>query len=287
MAPSAYHSSSTNRFAGADPLEDTMAKRREMNPDEVARAMDLTDEDQDALRELELDIGGDEGRPADAERLSNDVEAEESVSADIAHIRNAIMKSEGTLVRDDTWQRVICMRMGPEGRNTAALHSVPTENGLMTIKFKPFQRSRPLHPKYVQAVTRTRTGRRFGIQITDFAVEPPREALNDKLQPIPGTRGDCKGRLSFKDPNTGTRVMTCPYGDCPRHPLPQGIYHSIWQAQNFISHLRSDSVIREYVRRFDPRPEVAAFAQLVIDYRVRTAMEATGLGSGTNKTLVF
>lgn len=209
-------------------------------------------------------------------------------------ISNAELKSlqaqfvKGELKPEDDWQRVICMRMGRPGQVTASLHGWGPY-GLQPLRFTPFAISPLLPPQLVHSITKRRPSRPYGQPIFDYWTEPPKYLVNPKTgEEIEGKkRGTCLNKSSFTDQNTGSRVRTCIYGNCPHHPLPDGLFHSIWMAQKFIAQLKSPTVIQAYIEKFDPRPEVAAFAQAVINHRERSLRDAMGTGSTNNADLTF
>jgi len=199
----------------------------------------------------------------------------------------------GGIEQGPDWQRVICMRMGRPGKETAKLFGWGAY-GLDHLSFTPFAHSPKLHPLLVKCVTRQREHRRYGYAWNDYWIEPPVHmikslATGEKLLGKDGKplRGDCKDNTFFLDKISGRRVKTCVYADCPHHPLPNGIWHSIHQAQRFVSLLKSEAVIRAYVRDFDPREDVAMFASLVIAQRQKAVMDAAGVGQNAATNMVF
>lgn len=201
---------------------------------------------------------------------------------------------QGIIEPSKDWIRVICMRMGEPGKVTASLQAWGAR-GLDTMKFTPFARSEPLHPLLVANISRQREPRAYGYPWIDFWPEPPGNMVNHKdgsaLRDEDGDpvviRGNCNGKMGFYDKLSKRRISTCIYGDCPHHPMPPGIFHSIHMAQKFISQLKTESVIRAYISNFDPRPEVMQLAQLIISRRQKTLMDAMGLGTSGPNGLVF
>lgn len=269
---------------------------------------DGTESDAAALAALDLDLEGgvgdytdDERDPADERQRAFDAASKgrkvnEATVGDqtVYEIGEAGSKAlqaqftEGHIQPGDDWLRVICMRMGRPDKHTAALHGWGAF-GIDVLKFTPFAISPPLHPRLVASITKPREDRRYGTPWMDYWLAPPKVMVDERTgKPLPGNqRGDCKGQQSFHDPISGQRIQTCIYGDCPRHPMPDGISHSVWMAQKFLALLKSDSVIRAYIRHFDPRPEVGHFAQLVISQRQQSIMEAMGTGATGTPDLVF
>lgn len=183
---------------------------------------------------------------------------------------------------DDTWRKLICMKMGkPNHRGVGKLY-VWAPGGNQTIKFKPFGISPLLHPKYVESVLKIPENAnrgRHGYYWQWFWPTPPKLQVDNSGNELKsGERGSCMGKMSFLDKVSGQKVNSCIYGNCPIHKQPQGIHHSIHQAQLFLARLKSDSVIRRYIKDFDPRPDVAHFATLVLTQRAKRLREQMGLG---------
>jgi len=268
---------------------------------------DGTESDAAALAALDLDLEGGVGDYTDSERdgaeerragfnsakerITNEAVVGDQNVYEVGEAGSKALQGQfesGRIQPADDWLRVICMRMGRPGKHTAALHGWGAF-GIDVLKFNPFAISPPLHPRLVASITKPREERRYGTPWMDYWLAPPTVMVDERTgKPLPGgERGDCKGEQSFFDPISGQRIQTCIYGDCPRHPMPDGISHSIWMAQRFIALLKSDSVIRAYIRNFDPRPEVGHFAQLVIAQRQQSIMEAMGTGATGQPDLVF
>lgn len=194
----------------------------------------------------------------------------------------------GKIEPQDDWTRVICMRMGRPGKKTGSLYGWGAY-GLDRMDFTPFARSPVLHPLLVKSITTPKPHRRYGFFWNHFWREPPKNMVDPKTgkELAGGHRGTCNGRMTFRDQVTGHPISTCVYANCPHHPLPPGLWHSIWMAQLFVSRLRNDSVIKQYVKRYDPRPEVGHFASLVITERNRRLMEDMGMGGQEQTNLFF
>jgi hypothetical protein len=109
--------------------------------------------------------------------------------------------------------------------------------------------------------------------------------VDGKPVPVLEMQSDCRGLVTFPDKvegrPTGRMIKTCPLANCPTHPRPEGIHHSVWMAQTFIAQTKSVDAIRRYIREYDPRPDVSTFAQIVIERRTAIAERERGLGNTT------
>lgn len=255
------------------------AKADDAVADELGLVIDY-DEVQEAVEALKAELPDLGPREA----INGDQIAYEVADRDMKSL--AAAAKEGRLKPEEGWKRVIFMRMGRPGKVSGVLHYWG-DGGIQPLRFTPFARSEPLHPLFINSITKKRVRRPYGEPLFDFVVEPPSALVDKKGNEIAGKPGDCKGKLGWVDPISKRFVSTCLYSECPHHKRPDGIWHSIWQAQRFLSKLKTESVIRSYVTNFDPRPEVSAFAQLVIDQRQKKLREAAGLGASVNLNLTF
>lgn len=262
----------------------------------------VTQADVDALRALDIDLDAAPGyldEPAEQTRArmeaaekkadelgSRQAVADGTITFDLSGADAAALRADVKPGAD--WPRVICMRMGKPGQKVAGLHTWGS-HGLTTLKFTPFSISPPLHPVFVTSITKPRENRRYGTHWYDFFVEPPVHMVDMRTGAVlePKRRGDCGNTQTFRDSVTGRPIQTCIYGDCPRHPVPRGLFHSVWQAQRYLALLKNDSVLQRYVADFDPRPLVGAFAQLVITQRQKKLLEDMGVGTAGNPNIVF
>lgn len=234
-------------------------------------------DDADALSDLGLeapdyaDPDAESGDPL-ATGLGENTATVEGISAfDGGRVEDeALAKGYGS--DPSTHRRIIFMKMGARGQEVGATR-VPVAGGVRVIRFTPFSITEPLPPEFVNSVTRAIPSRGdYGHYWQHLWLEPE--------------EGNCGGKMGFKDKISGQFIQSCPYKNCPHHPMPKGIHHSVHQAHLFIGRIKSVSVIQRYVRDFDPRPAVARFANLVITHREAARLDAAGLGARQNSSLV-
>lgn len=283
--------------APAQPAQPAPAKPAQSAPDEPVRQSD--DEILASLRmpTETLDyMGGDDPAPAPTAAPAGPAgtAAGDAAIDPTRHVRFDASEEQKRFLIDSiregakfdaNWPRVICMKLAPRGRDAGALHFW-AGSGMATIRFKSFQRSQPLHPEIVKNCTRQKPNRTYGPAIPTLWPEPPIGQMDGNVENR-SVRGDCRGVMRWLDKISGRHIDTCPYGNCPRHPLPSGIFHSIWQAQRFIANLRTPAAISRYLRTYDPRPEVHVFGLLVQEQRRKREIERMGIGGTTAADVTF
>lgn len=265
-------------------------------PDDGSLDDGATEEDVAQLRRLDLDLDAmpdyldteDDDQPAGTEAPTSAREA--TVAGHAAYEISGADRERmgGNASPKPHWPRVICMRMGKPGQKVATLSNWG-QHGVEMLKFDPFAISPKLHPKLVESITKRRQDRRYGTHWYDYHLEPPTSMVDMRTGRVlePEVRGNCNNEQFMTDPVTGRRIQTCIYGNCPHHPLPEGIFHSVWMAQKFIASRKNDSVITRYVQIWDPRALVVAFAHMVIAQRQKSLLDQMGSGGQGNSTLVF
>ena len=146
----------------------------------------------------------------------------------------------------------------------------PAESGMGMQKctVSPFQLSPAVPVKVARSLLTRKKASRFGNAKNSFYPLPD-------VAP-PNYRGE-----QFKDPVSGQVLLTNKYRPRKGTTMPNGrpMYHSVEQAHHFLSRLTTTQAIRRFIRDFDPRPEVTAFASLVMDFRERQRLESLGYSS--------
>lgn len=198
-----------------------------------------------------------------------------------------VLDSKGRPVDKTEWPRIILMKMGRRGHRAGGVMA-PTEKGLVQLHFEPFAISDKLPPEFVDSVTKVKgKGGRYSYMVPWFWKAPPEHMIHRKtLEKISDERGNCHNRWFIKDAD-GNEVQTCPYANCPHHPMPAGISHSIWMAQKFVTMLQTDTVIQRYIAEFDGRALVSQVASRVIEARSQRMMRELGMTHGQNPNINF
>jgi hypothetical protein len=156
--------------------------------------------------------------------------------------------------------RVINMKMG----TTTIL--VPTGGGVTRVKIPAFGVSPELPLEYAKRLFRQISDRKHENKRPTLAFEP--EARPADAAPE-----------SFTDRSSGMIFTTDSYAPPSGLKNPAGgtYRHSIRQAQLFVAALRTPEAIKRYIREFDNRQAVMAYAQQVMTHR--QAQELKHLGS--------
>lgn len=215
------------------------------------------------------------------------------------------------------FRRMVWMAM-KKGSFTAIVDEGNGESrGLIKVKTEPFCLTPPIHPHFYEQFAKAHAPKAPNGVDGSLRVPkwqrlwecPPNEAMlpkrnragqiipkrdgegrtilgaDNKPVPVLEMQSDCRGLAAYPDKvegkPTGHMIKTCPLANCPSHPRPEGIHHSVWMAQTFISQIKRVDAIRRYIREYDPRPDVVSFAQRVIERRTAMEERERGLGSTT------
>lgn len=289
-----------------------MARTRTPAPTSESGA--VAAEEADALFDLGLEL------PEDEEGWEEEAPPVRSLGDNAAEISNEVLMSfpEDKHPTDlSKFKRMIWMAM-KRGAFTAIVDEGNGESrGIVKVKTEPFCLTPPIHPHFHALFARSYVpkapnGSNGALRVPKWQrlwEYPPSEAMlpkrnragqiipkkdadgrtvlgvDGKPVPVLEMQSDCRGMAAYPDKvegkATGHMIKTCPLANCPSHPRPEGIYHSVWMAQTFISQIKRVDAIRRYIRDYDPRPDVVNFAQRVIERRTAMEERERGLGDST------
>ena len=296
-----------------------MARSRNPVPPTPTDASPSTDEDA-ALYDLGLEL------PDDEEGYEEPAPPVRSLGANIAELGDVVLsfpEDKHPAAADVAkFKRMIWMAR-KKGSFRAIVNEGDGETrGIVKVNTEPFCLTPPIHPHFYDQfvkdhIPKAPNGADGGLRVPKWQrlwETPPEQAMlprrnrlgqiipkkdehgrpvlgvDGKPVPVMELQSDCRGLATYMEKiegkPTGHVIKTCPLANCPSHPRPEGIHHSVWQAHKFISLMRNVSAIRRYVREYDPRPDVASFAQRVIDRRIAIEEKERGLGT-TNIDLAY